>query len=82
MTSQPHNTQAAPQSELEPLAPMAAKRRSPTRNRTMVFIDRVRCPSCGSIDLQTRRTVRNGDETITRDTLCRVCEERFLVIVE
>jgi hypothetical protein len=47
-----------------------------------VFIDRARCPECGSCDLQSYRTDSNGDETVTRRTFCRECFFRFLVVVE
>ena len=47
-----------------------------------VFVERPRCPVCGSIDLQTVRTERQVDETKIQRKKCRRCAHRFLVIWE
>lgn len=47
-----------------------------------VFIERARCPSCGSARLRTYRTSRHGDESVTRHTECRDCGQKFFVILE
>jgi transposase-like protein len=48
----------------------------------LVFIERARCPSCESANIETLRTYQNGDDTVTRRTRCRSCGKRFLVVVE
>ena len=48
----------------------------------LVFIERARCPECGSTDLQTQRSTRHGDDSISRRTKCRSCGLGFTVIVE
>jgi len=49
-----------------------------------VFIERARCPACGSAELQTIRSQDQGDGSTSRDTRCRNrgCRHRFFVIVE
>jgi len=47
-----------------------------------VYIERPRCPKCGSIDLQTIRSRNQGDGTIERRTQCRGCFHKFFVVVE
>jgi len=47
-----------------------------------VFIERARCPACGSTDLQTIRSRPQGDGTTERRTQCRGCHHKFFVIVE
>lgn len=55
---------------------------STTEHTTVyVFISRPRCPSCGSAELQTLRSVRT-DDAQQRTTVCRDCGERFFVVVE
>ena len=47
-----------------------------------VFVARARCPACGSANLQTIRSQRQGDNTVERRTQCRSCHHKFRVIVE
>lgn len=48
-----------------------------------VFVVRARCPQCGSLDLQTVRSVSDRTEgTVTRRTECRTCFHRFFVVLE
>ena len=47
-----------------------------------VFVERTRCPACGSSDLQTIRSKDQGDGTVERRTQCRSCFHRFFVVVE
>lgn len=47
-----------------------------------VFIERTRCPVCGSADLQTVRSKNQGDGTVERRTQCRGCFHKFIVVVE
>ena len=47
-----------------------------------VYIERPRCPVCWSADLKTRKSMRDEDDSITRDTLCRCCGWVFFVVVE
>ncbi len=47
-----------------------------------VFIPRARCPVCQSADLKPLRSKDQGDGSIRRTRLCRVCGHRFFVIVE
>jgi len=51
-------------------------------NMRFVFIERPRCPKCGSADLQTVRSKNQGDGTVERRTQCRICFHRFFVVVE
>lgn len=57
-------------------------RRPRNSAKPLVFIERAKCPTCGSADLQTRRSVQNGDASVSRDTLCRECNTHFIVVVE
>jgi DNA-directed RNA polymerase subunit RPC12/RpoP len=54
----------------------------PRERPRIVFVERPRCPACGSIRLQTYRTTQNGDSTVTRHARCRDCSQRILVVVE
>jgi DNA-directed RNA polymerase subunit RPC12/RpoP len=48
-----------------------------------VFIERPRCPACGSAELQTIRSKSDkSDGSKARRTACRDCGHRFFVIVE
>jgi DNA-directed RNA polymerase subunit M/transcription elongation factor TFIIS len=47
-----------------------------------VFIERPRCPRCGSAALVTIRTETTGDESLTRRTRCRECQHVFFIIWE
>ena len=47
-----------------------------------IFVERPRCPRCGSPALKTQKTVNHGDDSITRETKCRDCGHRFFVVVE
>lgn len=51
-------------------------------NDRYVFIERAKCPACGSVRLRTYRTSRHGDDSVTRHTECRDCGEKFFVILE
>ena len=55
----------------------------PSEPLRYVFIERPRCPSCGSGSLKTRKTLPSqGDDSVTRDTLCKSCGWTFYVVVE
>ena len=58
------------------------KRRTPNMRRPIVHIERPKCPVCGSVDIETRRSQRNEDGTVSRDALCRTCETTFLIILD
>ena len=47
-----------------------------------VFIERAKCPACGSSNLQTIRSRNQGDGSTERRTQCRQCFHRFFVVVE
>ena len=47
-----------------------------------VFAAKPRCPLCECIDLQTLRSQKNGDGTITQRKRCRSCDHRFSVVWE
>ena len=48
-----------------------------------VYIERPRCPACGSADLRTlRSTTDDSDGSTARRTCCLNCDHRFFVIVE
>ncbi len=51
-------------------------------HRLFVTIHRPRCPECDGDDLQTQRSIDNGDGTRTRITVCRSCDCHFDVVVE
>lgn len=55
---------------------------SPWANVAYVFVTAPACTSCGSTDLLTIRSEANGDGSVTRKTVCRVCSTRFKVVVE
>jgi len=46
------------------------------------YIERARCPVCGSTDLETKRSQDQHDGTTSRRTWCKECNHRFFVIVE
>lgn len=49
---------------------------------TIVFIERARCPGCGSANLRTYRSTDQGDGSVLRHCVCRDCGERVRVVVE
>ncbi len=49
--------------------------------REFVFVERARCPGCGSIDLETQRSVTDGERS-EKKTKCRQCGKNFSVILE
>ena len=63
------------------VTPMPDEPRGPEPLR-YVFVERARCPACGSVDLQTIRSKKHGDGTIERRTQCRTCFHRFFVVLE
>ena len=67
----------------EQSAPRPKRRRRPKNpDKKLVFIERARCPACESTDLHTRKSMANGDGTLTRDARCRGCDLLFLIVVE
>jgi DNA-directed RNA polymerase subunit RPC12/RpoP len=54
----------------------------PRERPRIVFVERPRCPACGSSRLQTYRTTQNGDSTVTRHSRCLACGQRLFVVVE
>lgn len=48
-----------------------------------VFVQRPRCPSCGSVDLKTQRSLpEQSDGSKARCVKCRTCGENFIVVHE
>jgi hypothetical protein len=47
-----------------------------------VYIEKARCPVCGSDDLKTQHSEDQGDGSTKRDTLCRGCGWKFFVVEE
>ena len=48
-----------------------------------VYVERPRCPACGSDNLRTQKTrPKETDKSVTRETVCRDCRWHFLVVVE
>ena len=45
-----------------------------------VYANRPRCPVCRSSDLQTTRSIDNGDGTRTQSKHCRTCDHSFELI--
>lgn len=48
----------------------------------MVFVERPRCPACGAYSHRRDRTVKNGDESLTRHVRCNACRSAYKIIVE
>lgn len=61
---------------------MASKTRQSWADAPRVFITAATCPKCGSNDRQTVKSYDNGDESVSRRTLCRKCGCRFWVVEE
>jgi ferredoxin-like protein FixX len=47
-----------------------------------VFIERARCPECGSCNLRTYHSAPQGDGSVLRHTACRECGTKFRVVAE
>jgi hypothetical protein len=47
-----------------------------------VYVERPRCPVCGSDDLHTTRSEDQGDGSTAKTTNCRTCRHHFFVILE
>jgi transposase-like protein len=47
-----------------------------------VFIEKPRCPACGSDELKTLRSNKENDGSVSRDTRCLSCNHQFFVVVE
>lgn len=60
-------------------APTERPRRDP---RPYVFVERPKCPRCGSPDLRTYGTRKGGDGTISRYAQCRACLVKLVVVLE
>jgi len=43
---------------------------------------RPRCPRCGSVELQTNRSIDQGDGSRLRWATCRQCEHRLRYVLE
>lgn len=54
----------------------------PSSQRDILFIERARCPACGSDNLQSRHSQDQGDGSVVRDTKCRECGHVFSVVEE
>lgn len=68
----------APAPELPP-APLRVFQ--PEGRRAVVLVERPRCPGCGSCNLQTDRSTREG-EIITRLATCRTCGAKLMIVLE
>jgi hypothetical protein len=47
-----------------------------------VYIEKAKCPECGSVDVKTTRSTDQGDGSISRRTVCKSSGYHFFVIVE
>jgi transcriptional regulator NrdR family protein len=47
-----------------------------------VFVMRPTCPACGGVSLQTIRSQRETDGSISRWTHCRRCQHKFFIVWE
>lgn len=54
----------------------------PAESDRYVFIEKARCPKCGSPELKTTKTEKHGDDAVTRHTTCRECSWKFFVVIE
>ena len=61
---------------------MEATTNAPTTAEQLryVFVERPRCPVCESSDLQTTRTERSGDDSLTHRKTCRNCGHKFFCV--
>lgn len=51
--------------------------------RRYVFVERTRCPVCGSPSLRAYKTLPpDGDGSVSRYTRCRACGHKFIVVEE
>jgi len=58
------------------------KDRPPREGPPYLFIERPRCPNCGSLKLRTYRTSRHGDDSLTRHAACADCGQKVLIVLE
>jgi transposase-like protein len=59
------------------------RRRIALEDLRVVHVPRVRCPFCDSTAVQRNRTTRTGDgDGAFRHTVCKICDERFIVSIE
>jgi len=55
----------------------------PGESDRYVFVERPRCPSCGSENLYLKKThPREADGSVTRDTRCKDCQWDFFIVEE
>ncbi len=52
------------------------------RPRKIVFVERTRCPTCGSDRIKTHRSTREQDGAVWRRATCETCGEWLTVVVE
>jgi hypothetical protein len=52
------------------------------RQPEYVYTVRPRCPHCGSVRLRSYKTRDNGDDTLTRYSICQNCGRRLVLVVE
>ena len=50
--------------------------------RPYVFVERPRCPACGSVDLHPYKTVQQGDGSTLRYVRCKSCGEKAFLVIE
>ena len=48
----------------------------------VVYVERPRCPSCDSTDIQIRSTLPQGDGSLLRYCRCRACGKSLKVVLE
>ncbi len=47
-----------------------------------VFVERPRCPRCGSSSHRAYRSVEQCDGSRMKWTVCQACREKFIVVLE
>ena len=50
--------------------------------RPVIFVSRVKCPSCHGTDHATTRSADQGDGSRLQSKTCRSCGVRFYVVIE
>ena len=61
---------------------VTARRASQHDPPVLIFVERPRCPECGSVRLLARKTLDGGDGTITRRCRCDGCGARVDLVLE
>ncbi len=56
--------------------------RDPAERLRYVYVERPRCPRCGTADLKITRSRTQDDGSVCRTANCRNCDWHFFIIEE